>query len=51
MILNLCHSKLIKESNEELYASDFLLKPYYQIANSPLFVSIHLIQKWCGASL
>ena len=35
MILDLCHSKFLKESNEELYASDWLLKPYYQIVNSP----------------
>ena len=37
MILDLCHNKFLKESNEELYASDSLFKPYYQIANSPFF--------------
>ena len=35
MILELCHSKLLKEINEQLYASDWLFKPYHQIANSP----------------
>ena len=33
MILDVCHSKFLKESNNELYASDELFKPYYQIAN------------------
>ena len=55
MTLDLCHSKFLKESNEALYASDKLLRPYYQNVTltgnvtffcfHTFFVSIHFYKK------
>ena len=50
MILDSCLSKFLKESNEELYASDKLFQPYSQIANS-LFLFLYISYRSSGENL